>query len=80
MISPISLSLLTRTTSYILASRIPDAMTSGPETFLINPVLKVFVSSYYSSDPKSMSLPTAFSTDCFTPCIPAPVFPLTPGI
>lgn len=35
----ISLCLLTRTTSNMFASRIPDAMTSGPATFLITPVL-----------------------------------------
>ena len=48
MISPIRRCLLTRTTSDMLASRIPDAMTSGPATFLIVPVLIMDVSPQLS--------------------------------
>ena len=39
MISPIRRWLLTRTTSYIFASRIPLAITRGPATFLMVPLL-----------------------------------------
>src|SRR5699024_3529827 len=41
MISPISRCSLTRTTSNMLASRIPSAMTKGPATFRITPLLIV---------------------------------------
>ena len=39
MISPIRRWLLTRTTSNMLASRIPSAMTNGPATLVIVPVV-----------------------------------------
>ena len=39
IISPVSRFSLTRTTSYMLASRMPLAITRGPATFLMVPLL-----------------------------------------
>ena len=49
MISPIRRSRLTRTTSNMLASRIPSAMTRGPATFLMVPLLILFLLPFRES-------------------------------